>query len=67
MKYLGKFDVRFITYIRKEYKIRFKDFDEYINYLYYTKCVKDDELYYETLEEDVRGFVEWQEEQIQKW
>lgn len=67
MNYLGKFDVRFLTYLHQEYGTKFKDFDEYINYLYYEKCVKNDELYYETLEEDVRGFVIWQEEMIKRW
>ncbi len=67
MKYLGKFDVRFLTYIKQRYGIRFKNFDEYVNHLYYSKCLKNDDLYYETLEKDVRGFVEWQEEQMKKW
>ena len=67
MKYLGKFDVRFITYVKQKHGIHFKDFDDYANHLYYAKCFKNDELYYEALEEDVRGFVKWQEEQMKKW
>lgn len=67
MKYLGKFDIRFMTYVKQKYAVKFKSFDEYINYLYYEKCLKNDNFYYEVLESDIRGFVEWQEKQMQKW
>lgn len=71
MSYLGKFDIRFMTFVKKKYGVRFKTYDDYITYLYDFLRANDrrfsNESYYIQLEKDIEEFVEWQEELIKKW
>lgn len=67
MSKLGKFDIRFITFVNKVYEKRFKNFDDYIQFLFYEFCEEDTEKYNIILEENIRSFCLWQEENMSKW
>lgn len=63
MNYLGKFDIRFMTFINRKYNKKFKEFSDYTYFLY----EDNKEEYYYRLENDVEEYVKWQVEAIKKW
>lgn len=63
MNYLGKFDIRFITFVNRKYNKRFRTFDDYSQALY----EKNHNDYYYNLERDIKEYVKWQVEAIKKW
>lgn len=67
MSKLGCFDIRFLTFVDRKYSKRFKTFDDYAVYLLEDVCKNVVQDYEYELEEDIRSFVKWQEEQMKKW
>jgi len=62
MAYISKYDTKFLTFMNRKYHQfnAFEYFDDYILWLYYDFCNKDEELYYKNLEKDLWEYVEFQ-------
>lgn len=63
MKYISKYDTKFLTFMNrkyKDYKVQFEFFDDYILWLYYDLYKKSDSLYYKQIEKDLWEYVEFQ-------
>lgn len=62
MAYISKYDTKFLTFMNRKYQQfnAFEYFDDYILWLYYDFCNKDEELYYKTLEKDLWEYVDFQ-------
>lgn len=63
MKYISKYDTKFLTFMNrkyKDYKVQFEFFDDYILWLYYDLFKKSDSLYYKQIEKDLWEYVEFQ-------
>lgn len=63
MKYISKYDTKFLTFMNrkyKNYKVQFEFFDDYILWLYYDLFKKSDSLYYKQIEKDLWEYVEFQ-------
>lgn len=63
MKYVSRYDTKFLTFMNrkyKDYKVQFEFFDDYILWLYYDLFKKSDSLYYKQIEKDLWEYVEFQ-------
>lgn len=63
MGYVSKYDTKLVTFLNrryKRYKVRFKNFDDYILWLFYYLCRSNETFYYSKLEKDVWAYSDWQ-------
>lgn len=63
MRYVSRYDTKFLTFMNrkyKDYKVQFEFFDDYILWLYYDLFKKSDSLYYKQIEKDLWEYVEFQ-------
>lgn len=63
MRYISKYDTKFLTFMNRKYKkyrVQFEFFDDYILWLYYEFVKKSDSLYYKQIEKDLWEYVEFQ-------
>lgn len=61
--YISKYDTKFLTFMNRkyhQYNVNFEFFDDYILWLYYYFCKKNEESYYKQLEKDLWDYVEFQ-------
>lgn len=60
MGYISKYDTKFITYMNRKYEKSFKQFEEYIMWLFYNKSQERKDIYYEQLEKDFWEYSDFQ-------
>lgn len=63
MGYISKYDRTFISFVNNKYikyKVNFKNFDDYIIWLYYKYCMSNTGFYYMMLEKDMWAYSDWQ-------
>ncbi|MBQ7030808.1 MAG: hypothetical protein IJN13_00355 [Bacilli bacterium] len=67
MAYISKYDITTTTFMNKKYKnfnVNFRNYDDYLIWLYYTFSKKNDIKYYNQLEDDFIEYSKWQIENL---
>ena len=63
MAYVSKYNRTFISFINHKYarhKVNFKNWDDYVIWLYYKFCMCNTMFYYKMLEKDIWEYSDWQ-------
>jgi len=61
MDFISKYNMTFVTYINRKYNRKFRNFDEYILYIFDINDNKASK-YYSQLEDDLKDYCSYQQE-----
>lgn len=69
MGFVSRYNFKTIVYMNQKYKsynVIFESFDDYIMFLFYNLCKRDEKKYYSKLEDDFIEYSNWQEKRLRE-